>query len=107
MDMNRLTTGLVDLRIQRRIVVHLHLAIGFVLFPASEDVVQQLLERPGQIGVLLFAQGDATQLLFADARRRHRSFQLLTIVIQPQRHDREPIDRAARRLGVDRRLAAG
>ena len=41
-----LLAGLVDLGIQRRIVVHLHLAIGSVLFLASENVVQQLLERP-------------------------------------------------------------
>ncbi len=35
---------LIDLGIQSRIVVHLHLAIGFVLFLAGENVVQQLLQ---------------------------------------------------------------
>src|SRR5436190_21466572 len=47
---------LVQIRIQRRVVVHLELAIGFVALAAGEEVVGKLLGGAGEVVVL--GEGD-------------------------------------------------
>ena len=43
----------VEIRIHRRVVVHLELAVDLQPLPAGEDVVEQLAQRRGQVAVLL------------------------------------------------------
>src|SRR5262245_9635994 len=45
-------TGAVEVRVERRVVVHLHLAVDFELLAAGLQVGNQLAQRPGEVGML-------------------------------------------------------
>ena len=81
--------------VERWVVVHFHLAIDFQLLAAGPNIVQQFGERMREIGVLSLAAGeslaDGGAMGFVGAIAGELFFQ----VIDPQRHDREAVGRAA------------
>ena len=91
----------VEIRIERGVVVHLHLAVDFEQLAAGEQVVEQLGERVGQIGVLLAATAEALVDFLAVGEVDVGADRLLFKVIDPQSHDRETVDRGARRFGIE------
>lgn len=85
----------IKIRIQRRVVVHLELAIDLVMCHPGGAISQQLLQAGGQIGALL---GEADQLGFARGDVLGRGVAaagLLAHVEDLQRQDGHAVDHAA------------
>jgi len=94
-------------RIERRVVVHFHLAIDFQYLAAGLDVGQQLGKRPRQIGVLFLAAVEPL-VDFGAVRRIHIvAGGLFLEVVDSQGQDRESVDRGAGRFGVESGAGAG
>lgn len=93
--------SLVDGRVQRGVVVHFELPIGSVLLSARKQVIEQLLQRQGEVAVLLFAQSDSVGHFIEMLRIRVVALKLFAVVIKPQGHDRQSVDRTAGSLCID------
>src|SRR5439155_26795952 len=87
-------------RIQRRVVIHLELAICLVSLAAGKQVVGKLLSGARKIVVLSQGDGQFASDTFAVFRCGIGSITLLGEVIDPQCQNGEAIDGAAERFRV-------
>ena len=100
-------SALIEIWVQRRIVVHLELPVDFESFPATEQFVEMKCERLTQIVLLLLKNRQPPpglgSMLFVSVTA-HR---LLIHVKQSQGKDRQSVDGAAGGFGVDPLCASG
>ena len=91
-------------RVERRVVIHLHLFIYLHVFAPGVDVGQQLVDGGREVFLLLQERG---QFLFA-ARfvggRRVGAVHLLFHVVNLEAEDREAVDGPGRAFGIDCRI---
>ena len=85
----------VEIRIHRRVVVHLELAIDLQPFAAGEKVVQQFAKRLAKIEVLLVQDFQPGLGLGDVAIGGVAAAGLLFHVVEPQCQNRQPVDHAA------------
>ena len=88
----------VQIRVHRWVVVHFHLAIRSMAKPASENVLEQLVQAVGQVIKLHQANGHPVLYFFQMLGRRVSAGELLVHVIDSQCHDRHAVDDTAGRF---------
>ena len=92
--------AIVQVRIQARVVVHLHLPVGAVTLSTRVDILEQLREGLRQIRELQATDRDPMRDLVDVRLIDIATIQLLLEMVDAKRHDRQSVDGAPRSFGV-------
>lgn len=97
----------IQVRVECRIVVHFHLAVDLELLAAGLKVFQEFGERPGEVGALHAAAGEALGDLLQVSGVGVGALGLFFEMVDAKSHDREAVDRGAGGFGVEARAGLG